>query len=277
MATLQNDICMDIHNRPWAAFYDCRGDGVLGVDDLKAYINRDFTLPSIDSSQAEFDKACQFTKLHLLGDEVRWKLQSLLAGYSNEGISKEDALQSIKHVESDALNRWEDLLPTERDVVPRSSQNVQATIREMALRAEKIILGDTTEPYGLGVGFAVSPSPLEEGAYTLIIQDIHPASAAMAAGLERGNIIWKINGRPANALEESELSDPETQQVKGFSGPKDSNMELTVLKCGFQWPVCDEVTVHVKRNIWSARHLATPSDPKTAWTGTENTVRSTGQ
>ena len=70
-------------------------------------------------------------------------------------------------------------------------------------------------------------------------------------------------------LKTSELSDPETQQVKGMGGPKDSNMELTVLKCGLKWPLCDEVTVKLQRNIWSARHLATPQNTDQPWTGTD--------
>lgn len=280
-------VCAFTNDAPWMTTSDIHQDGVIGQDDVKALLWQDeSSRPDRDPEWREID--CEKVNVGFLEAEVTWKLQGLFAGLPDRpeaaavaDARAADAVAQVDEIETDALRRlrghearmtriaeqWRNRKGVKRhDLSWATVEETRGEIVEMALRAKSIIKGADDEPFGVGVKLVPTMQWFSDG-FPLEIRGIHAASAAAAAGIQRGDLLEAIDGRPMRAWSRDGtidgLYDPHTELIHGMAGPRHSKVRLTMRR--------DNSTtfdVTVERNIWSARTLgSTPVTP--FYTGTE--------
>lgn len=257
-------VCFDnVNNLPWGRTYDINGDGLFGVDDIKALLPRPADL-EIDGEEDSLNTACTQAKLVFVDKEVQWKLKGLLA--KSPGPIRFPSLFG----ETDQLKAW--ALARIKDLDAGKglamTDKVRSAIVEMDLRARSILSGSADdEPFSVGLNFV--PVFVSRDNWNLRITDVHPDSSAVAAGVLPGDILLAIDGRPIREFSTDAnrtpggLVDPETQMVRGFGGSRGSEMKVSLLRGDRRFDVA------LKRNLWSGRHLGTPENGL-PWDGTEH-------
>lgn len=255
-------VCIpNVDQLPWVQGYDIKGDGIFGVDDLKARLvyPEDILL---DSNEESLDLACRQAKIGFIQEEVKWKLRDLMVQQSQESRSATSLFQSIRELKDVALRRIQDL-DGKKEL--GMSKKVVSAIIEMELRARLIVSGaGPAEPFGIyGNGLVVeivSPA-VWQGRF----DPVHPASNAARAGIVKGDILLAVDDRPLRELSRdgtiAGLVDPETEMLRGMGGPRDSKVKITIRR-GDQ-----KLDFVLERNIWSARTLSTEDIYN--WDGTE--------
>lgn len=141
-----------------------------------------------------------------------------------------------------------------------AAQKDWSTIIEVLLRAESIVRGGgEEEPYGTGTVFEPN---LADGIrwWPMRIGDVHPSSHAAEVGIMAGDYITAVDGKDVRQLSVDGtfqgLFDPKTYLCRGFGGPANSVVKLSILRG--EGAAAQTLEFEVRRNIWSARHLGTP-------------------
>jgi hypothetical protein len=244
-------VCLTTDDKPWAQPYDMNRDGAFGVDDMKAFLTHS---RSIENNQDSLDSACLGARIAFLGREVEWKLKELLSRTPQDSAGVARDIQRAEQITGEAL-RSLDVLANDDD--KRSwaiTIGTRSRITEMSLRSLSLLRGSEDEPFGVGMGL-VSVTVL--GNMALRVSEVHPASAAAAAGLRVGDFVTAVEGVPVDELSDSNgLKDERTQLVRGFAGARDSEVQFTVYSCS--GPHAGRREFAVPRNIWSARTLGAP-------------------
>jgi len=241
-------VCGSIDRAPWLEQYDMRHDGAIGVDDLKTAAYQNAGAAPIDRDRAALDLNCREFGVATLVDEVEWKLQDAVLQPAR-AEDRAARLAKIDALEKEALARFDKMQQSTKSIFIKSK--TRSAIVEMALRARNIANGATDEPFGIGVKLM----PREGSLDALTVLQVHPAGGEAGSGLQRGDAITHVDGKPIRALSSDGtldgLLDPATQLMRGMSGPRDSHVVLTVEK-----PNGKTVTLSLARNIWSARRLS---------------------
>lgn len=249
--SLSDYSCVEISDYPWMTAYDIRHDGRFGGDDLRAYFDRKIS---------DRDDACLGARMGMIGEEVGWKLQDMIARQNM--YTEAVLLAEIDGLEGAALAALSDL--ARKVEMPLMEAKARTTIVETCLRARNIVHGAADEPFG--VGFHLVRRELGDGKWALEVRAVHPQSEALSAGVKVGDLITAVDDVPIFRLSVDDtdmgLIDPQTQLIRGMSGPRDSAVRLTISRGQ------DLSVVTVKRNIWSARSLGVKNTTP-LWDGTE--------
>ena len=81
-----------------------------------------------------------------------------------------------------------------------------------------------------GVGMTISPQIDKSGKLATFVQAPIPGSPAFKAGLRPGDVIWKIDGKPAEGLTTTQVADM-------LKGPKGTVVHVEVQREGYDQPV----------------------------------------
>jgi hypothetical protein len=223
--------------------FDIQGDGVFGMDDMKAYIG---PRPGDDPTDM-----CSISRIGFLKREVEWKLKTLLAGKLTR---HETSASEIDGLENDALNRLQQL--SSKNPNRLAAARARAYIVELSLRAKALLVNPAAESFGTGV--AVKPHPTSQGGWPMQVTSVIPDSGAARVGIRRGDALIAVGGKPFEGLSSDGtvqgLYDPQTNLSRGFGGSWGSIMHLQVRRSTGAL-----VELQVERNIWSARTLGTPN------------------
>lgn len=256
-------VCMDVANKPWATPYDIKGDGGLGVDDMKAIVYQSAKLPPIDANFTALQTECELIKLSMLHEQVEWALKDIIAQFNDQTITLTTAEEKVDTLEKEALSHVElsrKQFPKYQFGITRKSQIV-----EMLLRARREIESQSeSKIYGLGVELV--PNSPNGAWWPLKIGAVHTASSAWAAGVRSNDWIVAVDDIPVKDLSGdgtfAGLSDPTTQLTRGFNGSRKSKVKLTLRRADESNPglPARDFDIVVERNIWMPRHLGTPND-----------------
>ncbi len=86
-----------------------------------------------------------------------------------------------------------------------------------------------------GVGMTISPQIDKSGKLATFVQAPIPGSPAFKAGLRPGDVIWKIDGKPAEGLTTTQVADM-------LKGPKGTVVHVEVQREGYDQPVDFTIT-----------------------------------
>lgn len=262
--TFKDYRCFDLTNKPWARNYDINDDGAIHVEDMKAFLHEIEGAPPIDKDDKSLNDACRRVKLAFLAIEARWLFQSILArqnlGVEHGQISQ---MEEIENVQADLMARLHFLSGGLEET--RIYWKTKPAILEMTIRAIAILAGGLEEPFVTGINLApdFSLNPLNQW-WPLKVTNVHPYSAAAAAGIIPGDRLVKIGDRFVSDWSVDEtfngLIDQETQAVRGLAGHQGTSVLLGIEREGEYFEVL------VERNIWSGRALS-EGNPAPAWDG----------
>jgi hypothetical protein len=243
---------MTTHDKPWIKPYDINGDGGFGVDDMQASIYNNPVEPRRPIDLTHIDEDCRCVKIGFLKDEAMWKLKQIIAEQPRQADTSILA-RRVNDLQMSISIRFGRLSAGAHCTF--ITRQVSLATNEMVRRARRILQSNSAnEPFGIGIQLV--PNQSSESGFPLSISALHPASAAAAAGLLRGDILTAIDGlsprqRSIDGTIEG-LIDPETQLARGLGGPRNSNVTLTLRRGARTFDV------NIKRNIWSARRLSAP-------------------
>ncbi|MBI2091753.1 MAG: PDZ domain-containing protein [Deltaproteobacteria bacterium] len=144
----KNYVCFETEGLPWTEGYDINKDGKFGVDDMKALRYQREDRP-IDSSKENLDINCTQTKVDLLRQEAKWKLQELIAWQPvlPSGVSilgNIDAIQAELLAKLQALsNDIEFKKDNHAAVIDKWNQRMRIAVNDANAKAKAI--GDLTD------------------------------------------------------------------------------------------------------------------------------------
>ncbi|MBI2346065.1 MAG: PDZ domain-containing protein [Deltaproteobacteria bacterium] len=210
------------------------------------------------------------TKILMLGHEVEWRLQELLAGFTGERLTREAALERIAAIEPYALKTLE--LLSNGDSHIRTQEQTRSRSVEMVLRARMFVGGaGAAELFGVGVKLAAHPAHAD--GFPLVFQTVQQFGTAAAAGLLSGDELIAIDGKSlADWSPDRTVQGLATLVNEGRSwitGPLNTNVQLTVVRAGDGDPTLNyQKTVTLRRTVWAPRTTSAPIKTP-VWSGNE--------